>query len=47
LRCGVYTGAEAGRGEGEGLGTEMQFRQEKLRRRVEALGRGFRVSTAF
>jgi len=26
---------------------EMQFRQEKLRRRVEALGRGFRVSTAF
>jgi hypothetical protein len=47
LRCGVYTGAEAGRGEGEGLGMEIQFRREKLRRRVEALSSGFRTSTRF
>ena len=40
LRCGVYTGAEAGRREGERLGMEIQFRREKLRRRVEALRRG-------
>jgi hypothetical protein len=47
LRCGVYTGAEAGRGEGEGLGMEIQFRREKLRRRVEALRSGFRTSMGF
>ncbi len=29
------------------LGVEMQFRREKLRRRVKALGSGFRASTAF
>jgi len=29
------------------LGVEMQFRREKLRRRVEALGSGFRTSTGF
>jgi hypothetical protein len=29
------------------LGVEMQFRREKLRRRIETLGSGFRALTAF
>jgi len=46
LRCGVCMGAGAEKKAWE-LGVEMQFRREKLRRRVEALGSGFRASTAF